>query len=253
MLGYFFALICGQTTMNILLLPKGSAECVTITDPTVIRHLRQTLQSQVGDTLKVGRCHGNLGNATISLLSDTQLVLSDIVCDAAPPAKLPLTVVLALPRPKVLRRLILDMTAMGVTELYLVNSCRSEKSYWQSPLLNNIDDYIQEGLQQACDTIPLQVHVKKRLKPFAEDELPMVIVGKQAIIAHPYAEQALTSVWQAAKPSVLVIGAEGGFIPYEVEMFCRMGCRAAHMGTRILRTENAVNLLCGHALLAQQA
>lgn len=144
------------------------------------------------------------------------------------------------------------MTAMGVRELYLVNSYRSEKSYWQSPLINKIDDYIQEGLQQACDTVPMQVHLKKRLKPFVEDELPSIIGKQQAIIAHPYADDAISRVWQPQQPSVLVIGAEGGFIPYEVALFSKVGCTPAHMGTRILRTENAVNLLCGHALLAQQ-
>jgi RsmE family RNA methyltransferase len=238
--------------MNIVLLPQHTQNIITLTDSILLNHLHQVLKAQVGYSIKVGVVQGNLGTAVIDSLTDTSVTLNHIDCPTPPPTKLPLTVVLALPRPKVLRRLILDMTAMGVRELYLVNSYRSEKSYWQSPLINKIDDYIQEGLQQACDTVPMQVHLKKRLKPFVEDELPSIIGKQQAIIAHPYADDAISRVWQPQQPSVLVIGAEGGFIPYEVALFSKVGCTPAHMGTRILRTENAVNLLCGHALLAQQ-
>ena len=94
--------------------------------------------------------------------------------------------------------------------------------------------------------------LKKRLKPFVEDELPALIAGKQAILAHPYAKEQFTQVWDNALPHVLVIGAEGGWIDYEVELFKTASCQVAHIGNRILRTENAVSVLCGHALLTSQ-
>ena len=141
---------------------------------------------------------------------------------------------------------------MGAQHIILVNSYRSEKSYWQTPFLTQLDNYIQEGLQQACDTVSPTVSLKKRLKPFVEDELPALIAGKQAILAHPYANEQFTQVWDNALPHVLVIGAEGGWIDYEVELFKTAGCQVAHIGNRILRTENAVSVLCGHALLTSQ-
>lgn len=103
--------------------------------------------------MKVGEIEADWAWRLWLRLVATQVVLSQIILDQAPPPKLPLTVVLAIPRPKVLRRLFLDMTAMGISDIYLVNSYRSEKSYWQTPLLNHIDTYIKEGLQQSCDTV----------------------------------------------------------------------------------------------------
>lgn len=235
--------------MNIILLPPDTQQTITLTDPLLINHLHSTLKPAINDRLKVGIKQGNLGHATLAQLSDTHVTLTDIECLTPPPKKLPLTVILAIPRPKVLRRLILDMTAMGVTDLYLVNSYRSEKSYWQSPLLSKIDAFIHEGLQQAGDTIPMIVTLKKRLKPFVEDDLPLIIANKQAIIAHPYATQHFSQVWQPNNATVLVIGAEGGFIPYEVALFNQVGCLPAHIGKRILRTENAVSVLCGYTLV----
>ena len=66
-----------------------------------------------------------------------------------------------MPRPKVLRRLVMDMTSLGVNKLIIVNSYRTQKSYWQSPLLNRLDEFIFEGLQQAVDTVPLKIELKK--------------------------------------------------------------------------------------------
>ncbi|MBN2825273.1 MAG: RNA methyltransferase [Campylobacterales bacterium] len=168
------------------------------------------------------------------------------------PPKLNLTVILALPRPKVLRRLIMDMTSIGVNKLIIVNSYRTQKSYWQSPLLERIDEFILEGLQQAIDTVPLEVELKKRFKPFVEDEFP-TLVG-DAIIAHPYASQSWKSYLDETKrksntmPKILCIGAEGGWIDYEVNLLCEQGCTAVSLGQRILRTETVVNVLLGEWL-----
>lgn len=234
--------------MNIILLPQNTQQSYLITDLMIMNHLKQVLQVKLNDRVKIGIKNDKLGTANVCQISDNCIVLDNIICDTPPPKKMPLAVILALPRPKVLRRLILDMTAMGVKELYLVNSYRTEKSYWQSPFLNKIDNYIVEGLQQSCDTIPLTVHFKKRLKPFVEDELAAIIANKQAMIAHPYSEQNFTNICNPYQESVIIIGAEGGFIDYEVALFAKQGCVPCQIGKRILRTENAVSVLCGYFL-----
>ena len=202
---------------------------------------------------------GNIGKATIAQISDNEVQLTNVVLDKKPPAKLDLTVVLALPRPKVLRRLIMDMASLGVNKLIIVNSYRTQKSYWQSPLLDRIDEFIFEGLQQAIDTVPLVVEFKKRFKPFVEDEFPALLLDekgqKNAVIAHPYASQSWKTYLDDAKtcnketmPKVLCIGAEGGWIDYEVDLLCKHGCTSVSLGERILRTETVVNVLLGHWL-----
>ena len=238
--------------MNCILLPQNTK---TITDKEQIKHIKEVLKSKVGDSLTIGEMGGNLGKATISQINDNEVLLTDVILDKKPPAKLDLTVILALPRPKVLRRLIMDMTSLGVNKLIIVNSYRTQKSYWQSPLLNRIDEFVFEGLQQAIDTVPLEVEFKKRFKPFVEDDFPALLGN--AVIAHPYATQSWKTYLDELKskssdketmPKVLCIGAEGGWIDYEVDLLCKHGCTAVSLGERILRTETVVSVLLGHWL-----
>ena len=243
--------------MNCILLSKNSK---TISDKEQVTHIKEVLKSKVGDSLTIGEIGGNLGKATIAEINDNEVQLSDVTLDKKPPAKLDLTVILALPRPKVLRRLIMDMTSLGVNKLIIVNSYRSQKSYWQSPLLNRIDEFVFEGLQQAIDTVPLEVEMKKRFKPFVEDEFPALVADKEqsdAVIAHPYASHSWKTYLDGLKckssnketmPKVLCVGAEGGWIDYEVDLLCKHGCTAVSLGERILRTETVVSVLLGHWL-----
>ena len=237
--------------MNILLLPELDNEqtSFSITDLSQIKHVQQVLELKAGDSLKVGNLNGKLGTAVIEAVSDTQLKLGSLNLDTMPPSKLDLTVVLALPRPKVLRRLIMDMTAIGVAEIILVNSYRTDKSYWQSPMLSRIDEFVTEGLQQGVDTIAPSIQLKKRFKPFVEDELSLWAKDRSLVVAHPYSPLSFNEyIEPAGVPQVLGIGAEGGWIDYEVGLLQDNGCQPVNIGSRILRTEAAVNALCGRYL-----
>lgn len=242
--------------MNVILFDKTCVQScqlteqnqVIIQEAAVINHIKSVLKADIGDVLKVGQIGGYLGVAQIAQMTADQLVLSHVRLDTLPPPKLNLTVILALPRPKVLRRLVMDMTAMGVNRIILINSCRTDKSYWSSPLLNKIDEYIIEGLQQGIDTMPPEIVMAKRFKPFVQDELPAIIGDAKALVAHPYAETSFGMAVQTGLPSVLIVGAEGGFIPYEIELLQSVGVQAVSLGSRILRTESAVNALLGRWL-----
>ena len=238
--------------MNCILLPKNAK---SISDQNQVTHIKEILKSKVGDSLTIGEIGGNIGKATIAQINNNEVTLRDIILDKKPPTKLDLTVILALPRPKVLRRLIMDMTSLGINKLIIVNSYRTQKSYWQSPLLERIDEFVFEGLQQAIDTVPPVIEFKKYFKPFVEDEFPTLLGN--AVIAHPYATQSWKSYLDEAKcksnnsdnmPKILCIGAEGGWIEYEVDLLCLHGCKAVSLGERILRTETVVNVLLGRWL-----
>ncbi|WP_227428754.1 16S rRNA (uracil(1498)-N(3))-methyltransferase [Psychrobacter sp. I-STPA6b] len=251
--------------MNCLLLPKNWQDNVSgqlinrtdarlqavLTDDKQVAHIRQVLKSQVGDTLQIGALGGMLGTGTICTLTETMVGLSNVQLTQNPPDKLDLTVILALPRPKVLRRLIMDMTAIGVQRIVLVNSVRTQKSYWQSPLLSRIDEFVLEGLQQGVDTIAPEILYRQRFKPFVEDELSEWLNNKSqiAIVAHPYTKMSFFECTiQQGIPQILCIGAEGGWVDYEVALMQAQGCYIASLGQRILRTEAVVNVLCGQVL-----
>ena len=247
--------------MNCILLPAASFsnKSAHINAVAQIEHVNQVLGAKVGDTLKIGQLEGNLGTAVIADMTPERIDLCEVSLVTAPPPKLDLTVVLALPRPKVLRRLIMDMTALGVRDIILINSYRTQKSYWQSPMLSRLDEFVLEGLQQGVDTVAPRISLQKRFKPFVEDELVNLITNR-AIVAHPYAELSFSQYVQqqlesselphrSVLPSMVFIGAEGGWIDYEVELLARQGCQTVHIGARILRTEAAVNAILGQWLL----
>ena len=245
--------------MNCILLPPVNVigDSAYIDNSAQIEHVNRVLGSKVGDTLKIGQLEGNLGSAIITDITPERILLGEINLTTAPPPKLNLTVVLALPRPKVLRRLIMDMTALGVRDIILINSYRTQKSYWQSPMLSRLDEFVLEGLQQGVDTVAPRISLQKRFKPFVEDELAQLI-SNRAIVAHPYGELSFSQYMQqqitessqvSILPSMVFIGAEGGWIDYEVELLAEQGCKAVHIGKRILRTEAAVNAILGQWLL----
>ncbi|ENU83715.1 hypothetical protein F884_00606 [Acinetobacter sp. CIP 102143] len=235
--------------MNIVLLEaeQTQSEFWKIDNPRQIQHLSQHVQLNAGDTLKVGIRNGQRYLTEVVTISEQHILLRPIQVEAVP-AKLPVHLILALPRPKVLRRIIMDAVTLGVQRISLIHSYRVDKSYWQSPFLQHLDDYVTLGLEQAGDTIEPEIQLYKRFKPFVEDVLPTFISDqKPAYVAHPYAEQQMPHAIQHS--CCLIVGPEGGFIPFEVDLFKKNGCQARRLGNRILRTETAVSHILGRLFI----
>ncbi|ENX18102.1 hypothetical protein F895_00170 [Acinetobacter sp. CIP 64.2] len=232
--------------MNIVLLEAeqcSSMDAWQINQSRQLQHLRQHLQLNVGDTLKVGIRAGQRYLTEVVCISEQAITVRPIQTEAVP-AKLPVHLILALPRPKVLRRIIMDAVTLGVERISLIHSYRVDKSYWQTPFLQQLNDYVTLGLEQAGDTIAPDIQMYKRFKPFVEDVLPTLIRAEQpAYVAHPYAEQKMP--YAIPHACSLIIGPEGGFIPYEVDLLQKNGCQAMCLGNRILRTETAVSNIIG--------
>lgn len=206
------------------------------------QHLETVLKVAEGDQVPVGRVNGLMGSGAVTRLDDREAHLT-IHLDTPPPEPLPLTLVLAMPRPKMFRRVLQTCAALGVKDIWLINAYKVEKSFWQTPWLE--DDALREnlalGLEQACDTQLPEVHIRKLFKPFVEDELPGLIDGRRGLIAHPGTHTACPT--QLVEPATLCVGPEGGFIPYEVDKIIEAGAEAVHLGSRILRVETAVPVL----------
>ena len=235
--------------MNIVLLEaeQTQSEFWKIESPRQLQHLSQHVQLNAGDTLKVGIRNGQRYLTEVVTISEQHILLRPIQVEDVP-AKLPVHLILALPRPKVLRRMVMDAVTLGVQRISLIHSYRVDKSYWQSPFLQHLDDYVTLGLEQAGDTIEPEIQLYKRFKPFVEDVLPTFISDqKPAYVAHPYAEQQMPHAIQHS--CCLIVGPEGGFIPYEVDLLKKNGCQARRLGNRILRTETAVSHILGRLFI----
>ncbi|MBO3277813.1 16S rRNA (uracil(1498)-N(3))-methyltransferase [Pseudomonas schmalbachii] len=230
--------------MNLLLLDDAD---FVAADRAVLRdrrltHLHEVHRAESGDSLRVGRLGGLMGEGRLLRLERDEAELQ-LSFDQPPPAKLPITLLLALPRPKMLRRVLQTVAAMGVPRLVLLNSYRVEKSFWQTPFLEPtaIREQLILGLEQARDTVLPEVIIEKRFKPFVEDRLPAMATGSLGLIGHP-------GPWPACpraveQPVTLAIGPEGGWIPYEVDKLREAGLAPVQLGERILRVETAVTAL----------
>jgi len=230
--------------VNLLLLEDAdfiAADRVILRDRRLV-HMQDVHRAAVGDNLRVGRIGGLMGNAHLLRLEAAEAELQ-VSFDLPPPAKLPLTLLLALPRPKMLRRVLQTVAAMGVPKVVLVNSYRVEKSFWQTPFLEPeaIREQLILGLEQARDTVLPEIIIEKRFKPFVEDRLPAMTEGTLGLIGHPGDYPACPRGLD--EPVTLAIGPEGGWIPYEVELLTKAGLQPVQLGARILRVETAVTAL----------
>lgn len=230
--------------MNIVLLKPEVLQqdewCIT--DPRQIQHLQQHLAIKVGDTLKVGVLNHTRFLTEVREVSDQQIKVN-LLEQQEIPKKLPVTLIVAMPRPKVLRRLVMDAVTLGVEKLVLLHSYRVDKSYWQTPFLNQIEHYVQLGLEQAGDVIAPEIILEKRFKPFVEDRLSVWNQTQPTFVGHPYTEKLAPIGFNQA--CQVMIGPEGGFIPYEIELLEKNGCQAVTLGNRILRTETAIPYVLG--------
>lgn len=212
------------------------------------RHACDILKACPGDEFKVGVLNGRLGTGRV-LECREDFLRMNVDLTQEPPAKHHITLLLGLPRPPVLRRLLSAVTAMGVEKIVLMQTARVEKSYWNSPVLReeNIRRALMLGLEQARDTVLPQVIFEQRFRPFMEKRLPELTRQKQCLIAHP--ENAAACPCDIARPIVLAAGPEGGFVDHEIREFCAIGFQCVTMGQRILRVETAVQALVGRMVL----
>jgi RsmE family RNA methyltransferase len=232
--------------MNLLLLEDGdfvAADRVRLSGRR-LQHMLEIQQVAQGDSLRVGLIGGLMGEGRILSLDAGQAELQ-VELTASPPAKLPLTLILAMPRPKMFRRILQHSATLGVPRIILINSYRVEKSFWQTPFLEPaaLRENLLLGLEQARDTILPEVRIEKRFKPFVEDHLPSLVQGTHALVAHPGDYPACPR--QTSEPVTLAIGPEGGWIPYEVSKLVEAGFAPVQLGERILRVETAVTALIG--------
>jgi 16S rRNA (uracil1498-N3)-methyltransferase len=228
-------------------------------------HIKDVLKAKYSQSFNVGKITGLMGQGTLVSQTNDAIEL-EVKLDRKPPEALALTLILALPRPPMLKRILFSAAMLGVKKIIILNFNRVEKSLWNSSSLRPqaIHEQLVLGLEQAKDTVMPEVILKKAFKPFVEDELPGLIKGKLALVAHPDKEISspkgtIPSIpkscvkWRngfgrgdlSDTPIILIIGPEGGIIDYEIGLLKAAGCRTLDLGPRILRTEIVLPYVVG--------
>ncbi len=227
--------------MNLIILSQDDfiAEKKVRLSDRRFEHIKSIHRAEHGQTLKVGLLDGLMGEGLITKFDDDCVEMT-VELFRKPPEAVPLTLVMALPRPPTLKKVLQGSIEMGIKRIILISSNRVEKSFWQSKVLKE-DQLLHQlllGLEQAVDTALPVIEFRKKFKPFVEDDLPELIKGSTAFVAHPVG--GTECPYNLDSPITLVVGPEGGFIPYEVEQLVAAGCKPIHLGPRIMRVEHAV-------------
>ncbi len=205
-------------------------------------HLLRVLRVVPGDSVRVGVVNGNLGRGQVLAVGDGVVHLT-VKLQHEPDNTLHVELILALPRPIMLQRILKQATVLGVRRFYLIRSRRVEKSFFHSPVLEpqKIRSILLEGMEQAMDTWLPEVSIHHQFKPFIEDILPGV--EGQGLIAHPNAGGTLANIpvsGHSGQRLLLAVGPEGGWSDYELQCFGDHGFYGFTMGSRILHVDTAV-------------
>jgi len=220
-----------------------SADRVRVTGRR-FEHVRDIHRAHAGEGLSVGVLNGQMGKGMITAIGDDAVEM-DVRLEMDPPPALPLTLIMALPRPNVLKRSLVCAASLGIKRMILLNFFRVERSLWNSSALRPemIREHLILGLEQGKDTVLPQVDIHERFKPFVEDQLPALAKGTLGLVAHP--GTGAPPPQNVRGPVTLVIGPEGGLIDYEAEKLASLGFQMADLGPRILRVETVLPYLVG--------
>lgn len=228
--------------MNLIILQADEviAGRAVLTDDRA-RHIVKVLKAERGKELRVGLLNGPLGIGTVVAVERNEVVL-DCLFEKELPPEPRIDLLLAMPRPKVLKRMWAQLASLGVGQIVLLRADKVERYYFDSHVIDPdfYTKHLIEGLQQArCTHLP-EVSMKPLFKPFVEDELEGVFRDHVKLLADPSGVPRISELDIGNKRVLLAVGPEGGWTSYELGMLKDHGFELFGMGDRILRTDTAV-------------
>jgi RsmE family RNA methyltransferase len=230
--------------MNVVLLEEhdriGDAT-FAVNDARAV-HIYTVLKARAGQQVRVGMIDGPLGTGTIESIEPRAVTLRCIFETALPPRPR-VDLLLALPRPKVMRRLWAQLAALGIGQIILTNAERVERPYFDTHVLDEATyrPLLIEGLQQARDTRLPAVSIHRQFKILIEDHLDRLSPGSRRLVADPSGATSMTAVVGGAVEErvLLAVGPEGGWNTFELSLLRAHGFHLAGMGPRTLRVDTA--------------
>ena len=258
--------------MNRILLEKGEIDGGVATfGGARAEHVLGVLHGEVGQVLKTGEIDGPIGTSVITKISRLPSQVSSpsvtVSCSHAEQSLQPwVDLILAPPRPRVMKRLLPQLAAMGVGRIFLVGAKKVEKDFWGATLLKeeNYRPLLVDGLMQAGTSILPTLETRRNFRKFVKEELDGLWPAATRIVAHPYgadstrifanmanARESFAEIRSIREDSrseavLLAVGPEGGWTDDEVALLEEHGFARYSLGSRILRTDTATV-----ALLAQ--
>jgi 16S rRNA (uracil1498-N3)-methyltransferase len=219
------------------------------------RHITGVLGLGAGDRLRIGMINGKMGTGRIRS-SDRGMFVIEVELASPPPVLPGIVLILALPRPIMLRRILKQATVLGVRSFHLIRSQRVQKSYFQTNLLRpeEMRGVLLQGLEQAVDTRIPEIRVHPQFKPFIEEVVPAIGVDSR-LLAHPGAKRNLAGLFAGNRTGMnfaVAVGPEGGWNDFELQCFLDRGFAGFSMGPLILHVDTAVVVLLSQLRILQE-
>lgn len=235
--------------MNLILFKSDeSLTSLPLSDHRAI-HIISIIKPEIGDTLDIGVINGLKGKMTIKEITDKHIIFSTKLNDNSAET-LPITLIIGTPRPPVAKRLLKDLTTIGVGEIIMTATDLGEKTYLTSRLWKDEKymEYIYDGCSQAEVTKAPRVERYFSLKKALESTEGTL--SNKIALDNIRPTEKLKDLTLSEKKSVVVIGGERGFSNRERDMLEEYGYTLFSMGERVLRTETVCHMIMGHLLTA---
>ena len=229
--------------MNILLLEENEVDLAA--SDFRVRHVRKILRLGVGDRLRAGIVNSVSGTAVINVLDDRGMRVrfepDELLAPPETAQPVPVDLLLGHPRPIVLRRLLRDLSTIGIRRLIVTPTELGEQSYLNATMWHDIRPLLIEGAAQAGVTRLMEVERCRSLAGGIRTAVAVADADQVRLVLHPTADRILRAALDAgsAVSVLLAIGSERGWTGKELELLTDAGFKLAGMGERILRTETA--------------
>ena len=201
-------------------------------------HILSVLHGEVGQTLKTGELDGRIGTGEIVSIEGRTVAVK--VSHTEESLRPWCDLVLAPPRPRVMKRLLPQLASLGVGTIVLVGAKKVEKDFWGATLLKeeNYRPLLVDGLMQAGTSVVPRMETRRNFRRFVGDELDSLFPTANRVVGHPGGAPNAP----AQKPGrlLLAVGPEGGWTDDEVSLLESHGFSRYSLGSRILRTDTAL-------------
>ena len=205
-------------------------------------HILAVLHGEVGQTLKTGELDGRIGTGEIVSIEGRTVAVK--VSHTEESLRPWCDLVLAPPRPRVMKRLLPQLASLGVGTIVLVGAKKVEKDFWGATLLKPeiYRPLLVEGLMQSGTSILPEIVLKRGFRRFLSDDLDVMFPSRRRVVAHPYGAEGAPSQADGEPEGrlLLSVGPEGGWTDEEVALLESHGFSRYSLGGRILRTDTAL-------------
>jgi 16S rRNA (uracil1498-N3)-methyltransferase len=229
--------------VNLIMLDSQDTHGRLSGDDPRLEHARGVLRLRQGDQFFVGAPRGPIGKATVTKLLENLLEFSIDWnhCEASNP--LPVDLLIGLSRPQTMKKVLTEVTTLGVRCLHIVPTGKSDPAYSRSQLWQN-DAWqrcLREGAEQGFHTWLPDVQQWESLEqaltqlPSSSEELRITldVYEGNSRLSECLVNQPQSSV-------LLAIGPERGWNSNDRKLLREAGFQLAHMGPRVMRVETAV-------------